>query len=223
MILNVYKPQHFTSFDVVAKARKQLNTKKVGHAGTLDPLAEGVLVILTDSDTKKQDEIMHQTKVYGAQVIFGAKSPTLDLEFKPTFTKTISLAEVESKLPAILEKYTGEFEQLIPDYSAKKIAGVAMYTLARAGKEIKPSTKLVKVDEIKVLKFGETEIECEDGMHKLPFVEVKVTCSHGTFIRALARDFGEDLGCGGVMSKLVRTKVGNYSIENSLSLDNLKP
>ena len=224
MILNIYKPKGFTSFDVVAKVRKQLNIKAVGHAGTLDPLAEGVLVVLTGDDTKKQDEIMIQTKVYESEITFGAQSPTLDLEMKPKARRTISVAELEKKLPALFVKYTGEFEQLIPDYSAKKIYGVPMYELARKGIEIKsekPLTKKVKIDEIKVIRFGEHEIECEDGVHKLPFVAVKVICSHGTYVRALARDLGNDLDCGAVLTKLLRVKVGNYSIENALPLDNI--
>lgn len=225
MILNIYKPRNFTSFDVVAKVRKQLNIKAVGHAGTLDPLAEGVLVVLTGDDTKKQDEIMVQTKVYEAEITFGAQSATLDLEMLPKARKDISVVELEKKLPELFAKYTGEFEQLIPDYSAKKIYGVPMYELARAGKEIKsekPLTKKVKIDEIKVMKFGEHDIECEDGVHKLPFAVIKVTCSHGTYVRALARDFGNDLDCGAVLSKLLRLKVGNYSVENALPLDNIK-
>lgn len=224
MILNIYKPRNFTSFDVVAKVRKQLNIKAVGHAGTLDPLAEGVLVVLTGDDTKKQDEIMVQTKVYEAEITFGAESVTLDLETKPKVRKEISLVELEKKLPELFTKYTGEFEQLIPDYSAKKIYGVPMYEFARKGIEVKsdkPLTKKVKIDEIKVMKFGEHDIECEDGIHKLPFAAIKVTCSHGTYVRALARDFGNDLGCGAVLSKLLRVKVGNYSIENALPLDNI--
>src|SRR5689334_22914829 len=124
MILNIYKPKGFTSFDVVAKVRKQLNIKGVGHAGTLDPLAEGVLVVLTGDDTKKQDEIMVQTKVYEAEITFGAESPTLDLEMKPVVREIPLLSDVEKKLPELFAKYTGEFDQLIPDYSAKKIEGV---------------------------------------------------------------------------------------------------
>jgi tRNA pseudouridine55 synthase len=224
MILNVYKPRNFTSFDVVAKVRKQLNTKHVGHAGTLDPLAEGVLVVLTGDDTKKQDEIMKQTKVYEAQITFGGESPTLDMEMKPVVRRIPSVAEIEKNLPELFAKYTGEFDQLIPDYSAKKIYGVPMYEYARKGKEIKtdqPLTKKVLIDEIKLIKIGDHAVECDDGTHKLPFAEIKVTCSHGTYIRALARDFGNDLDCGAVLSRLLRVKVGNYSIENALPLDNI--
>lgn len=236
MLLNIYKPKGFTSFDIVAKVRRQLNIKKVGHAGTLDPLAEGVLVVLTGDDTKKQDDIMKQAKTYEAEITFGAYSPTLDLECTPKLIRKVTLTELKENLPKFFTKYLGEIKQLVPDYSAKKIHGKPMYELARKPGGLTdqvPIYKDVIISDIKVLAFGEHEVLVEpentsviqtDSPTKiiLPYVVIKVECSHGTYLRALARDFGNDLTCGAVLTKLVRTRVGNYSIENALPLANVK-
>lgn len=238
MIQNVYKPRGVTSFYVVKQVKRQTNVKKVGHAGTLDPLAEGVLVILSGSDTKKQDQIMKQDKEYIAEVTFGITTPTYDLEFTPKLQKAIDLHELQALLPDALNKYLGEFEQKIPHYSAKKVEGKALYKLARENSEKlqnKEFFKKVRIDEIKVLSYGEKELEVLASENfvdtentpttvkrTLPYVELKVVCSHGTYLRSLANDLGEDLNVGATLTKLVRTKVGNFSIENAIKLDEEK-
>jgi tRNA pseudouridine55 synthase len=228
MIQNIYKPRGVSSFFVVKQVKKRSNIKKVGHAGTLDPLAEGVLVILTGDDTKKQDQVMKQDKEYIAEVTFGITTATYDMEFTPTLQKEITLAELQATLPKFFDKYTGEFEQKIPHYSAKKVEGKALYKLARANSPKlldREFFKKVRIDEIKVLSYGEKEVDVitendgETEKVKLPYVELKVTCSHGTYLRSLAYDLGQDLGTGATLTKLVRTKVGNFSIENAIKLE----
>lgn len=228
MILNINKPSNYTSFDIVAIIRKTLrqkrNTKKikVGHAGTLDPLATGVLIILTDTDTKKQDLIMHQKKEYYCEIAFGATSVTYDLEANLNFATTSlpSLEELSEKINLIIPDYIGEITQTIPAYSAKKVDGERLYVKARENKldlETLP-TKEIKIYSIDVVEFKEVILNDV----KLPVMCCNVFCSSGTYIRALANDFGQDLGIGGVLTKLVRTKVGKYKIEDSLTLEQAK-
>lgn len=131
MIFNVYKEKNWTSFDVVKKLRSVLGVKKIGHAGTLDPLAEGVLVVLTDKDTKKQDEIMRLDKEYKACIAFGATSPTYDLEGDLTFYDIPAGFDLEKELAVFLPKYIGKFEQTAPPYSAKKVKGKKLYERMR--------------------------------------------------------------------------------------------
>ncbi|MBI2414504.1 tRNA pseudouridine(55) synthase TruB [candidate division WWE3 bacterium] len=218
MILNIYKPVNWTSFDVVAKLRGILHTRKIGHAGTLDPLAQGVLVVLTDSDTKKQDNLMHQEKEYEADFVFGAASPTYDLEGPLELSHTkITLDALKAQLPNFLGKYIGEFEQKIPAYSAKRQNGKKLYELARAGKITQETlpTKKVNVKSLTITNYFFNE------SLDLPSITVKITCDSGFYVRSLAHDLGEDLGCGAVTTRILRTRVGDYKVEDSVTIESI--
>ena len=213
VILNVYKPKNWTSFDVVKKLGNVLDEKKVGHAGTLDPLAEGVLVVLTGEDTKRQDEIMHQTKEYVADIGFGATTPSLDLETDLEYSdKKLLKKDLRKKLMGALPKYVGKYEQKVPMYSAASVDGEKLYKKARRGETI-PYDKLpsreVTVDEILML-----DVNYNKEL-KLPVATFVIKCGSGFYVRSLARDLGKDLGVGGVLVNLVRTQVEDYSLSDS--------
>ncbi|KKS72673.1 MAG: tRNA pseudouridine synthase B [candidate division WWE3 bacterium GW2011_GWD1_42_70] len=191
MILNIFKPKNWTSFDVVAKVRGVLKVKKAGHAGTLDPLAEGVLVVLTGDDTKKQAKFMEMEKEYIAEIAFGAESPTYDLEM------------------------------LIPPYSAKKVEGKPMYKLARQGVEMAEQRKTVTLSSIDVMEQKSRELNTDKGVVALPCVTLRIKCSSGTFVRSLAHELGEKLKMGGILISLVRSAVGEYRVENSVKIEDL--
>ena len=219
MILNVYKEKNWTSFDVVAKVRSMLGGKrKVGHAGTLDPLAEGVLIVLTDEDTKKQKEFMNMEKVYVAKIAFGITTPMYDLEVLPDVSEMqISLKEVNKILEKMLPKYIGEITQKVPAYSAVKVKGKTLYKEARKGRlsDIKLPVKRITIYKIEVLGGVTEEIETKEEKLKFPVVKMKVRCSSGSYIRSLAHDLGEELGCGAVLVSLLRTKVGDFVVGKS--------
>ena len=233
MILNVYKEKGWTSFDVVAKVRSLMRTKadkedkfneKVGHAGTLDPLAEGVLVVLTGEDTKKQNEFMKMEKTYLAEIGFGVRTPTYDLEMLPEFSdKQMSLDDIEEILKIFLPEFIGEIDQKVPPYSAVKIEGKRLYEKAREGSIDINSipVKRIRICGIKVLRNYEKEIETNNGKQKLPVFEMEIVCSSGTYIRSLANDLGEKVGTGAVLMNLVRTKVGDFDVEDSVKVSNL--
>lgn len=221
MILNIYKENGWTSFDVVKKVRNILANKigrnvKTGHAGTLDPLAEGVLLVLTDKDTKLQDKFMNMEKEYICEISFGATSPTYDLESELTYHKIPAELNVEKELERILPDFVGELKQTAPAFSAKKVEGRPMYKKARKGG--------VSQDELPIKKITIFNIEKIDFFSKenLPAVKLRVTCGKGTYIRSLAHDLGERLGTGAVLTKLVRTRIGNYTTEQSLKVSELE-
>ena len=223
MVINMYKEKDWTSFDVVAKVKGILGGKKsrkVGHAGTLDPLAEGVLLILTDEDTKKQDQIMSLEKEYVCEIAFGAQSITYDLEGELTFdalppSNTDLKANIEKHLP----KYLGQIEQQVPPYSAAKVGGKKLYIEARKGniKKTKLPVKKVTIHKIELLDFYKQKLQAKE----LPVAKLKITCSKGTYVRSIANDLGNDLGVGGVLVSLVRTRVGKYKVEDSLKISEL--
>lgn len=222
MILNVYKEKNWTSFDVVAKIRGILRSVredgkkvKVGHAGTLDPLAYGVLIVLTDGDTKKQDDFLNKDKTYVAEISFGAESETYDLEAELKFNKIPKDLDIKTKLKGLLPKYTGSIDQQVPKYSAVKVSGERLYKQARKNKPIsKLPVKKVKINEIKLLDYY--------IKNDLPTVTLEINCSKGTYIRSLAHDLGNDLGIGGVLIALLRTKVGDYILEDSRSITEIQ-
>lgn len=225
MILNVYKEKGWTSFDVVAKIRGMLGKKrKVGHAGTLDPLAEGVLIVLTDEDTKKQNEFMSLKKEYEAEIAFGITTPTYDLEVLPNVSdKQLSLDEVKKLLKDVLPKYIGEIDQKVPSYSAVKVEGKRLYKQARSGKisEDKLPVRRVTIYDIKIENFGTKSIETKDGTKEYPTVTMKIECSSGTYIRSLAHDLGNNLNMGAVLCSLVRTKIGDFKLSESKKITKL--
>jgi len=222
MIYNIRKLPGPTSHDIVNIIRKRLGIKKVGHAGTLDPFAEGVLIILTGSDTKKSEQIMHQEKEYIAEIKLGFISDTYDKTGKikkPSYDYTAQnsfinktnqeLVPEKQKVLKILDKFTGEIEQIPPMYSAIKIKGKKLYELARKGIEIERKPRKIKISKIKLLSYN------------YPTLKIKIVCSSGTYIRSLANDIGQELGIGGYLESLVRTRVGNFKLINSIDVSKI--
>ena len=201
----VDKPLEWTSFDVVRKIRNLLRIKKVGHAGTLDPLATGLLILCTGRFTKKINEYMAQEKEYTGDLTLGAVTPTYDLESKPENFKDISLI-TDDKIINAATQFTGEIMQVPPAHSAIKIDGKRVYELARQGKEVKIEPRKIVIKE-----FAITTIE-------MPVVSFRVVCSTGTYIRSLANDFGAALGCGAYLSSLCRTRIGESKLEDAMSM-----
>jgi tRNA pseudouridine55 synthase len=200
------KPLHWTSFDVVRKLRSILQIKKIGHAGTLDPLATGLLIVCTGKFTKKINEYMAAEKEYTGSITLGAVTPTYDLESTPEQQKDFSFLNKEM-LTNTTQQFIGDIAQLPPIYSAIKKDGVALYELARRGVEVE-----LKPRNINIKSFELTAIE-------LPVVNFKVICSTGTYIRSLANDFGASLGCGGYLSSLRRTRIGEFKTENAVGME----
>lgn len=211
-ILYLDKPLHWSSFDAVKRVRgimaRRLKIKKikVGHAGTLDPLATGVMIVCTGRATKRIDELQAHTKEYVATIALGATTPSYDLETEidATYpTEHITREMVEETL----KKFTGRIEQVPPAFSACKIDGKRAYKMARKGKEVELKAKILVIDEIELLKYSQ---QC---------IVVRVVCSKGTYIRALARDIGEALNSGGHLTALRRTRVGDVKVEDCLTVD----
>jgi tRNA pseudouridine55 synthase len=201
-VLLINKPLGWTSFDVVKKIRNLIHTKKVGHAGTLDPLATGLLIICTGKFTKKINEYMAQEKEYTGTFTLGATTPTYDLESQPeNFKPCHHITDAQIKSAA--QKLTGDILQTPPAHSAIKREGKRVYELARKGKEVKlePRKVCIRVFEI-------TNVD-------LPVVHFRVVCSTGTYIRSLAHDFGQQLGCGAYLSSLCRTRIGNFYLKDA--------
>ena len=199
------KPVHWTSFDIVKKLRKLLKIKKIGHAGTLDPLASGLLIICTGKYTKKINEFMAQEKEYTGAITIGAVTPTYDLESNPEQEKDISGVSV-SQINEVAATFLGEIEQMPPVYSAIKKAGTPLHELARRGEEIELKSRKVHIHSFEI-----TSIE-------LPVIRFKIICSTGTYIRSLANDFGKALGCGGYLSELRRTAIGESRVEDAVGV-----
>ena len=205
-IILMDKPMNWTSFDVVRKVRNLVKTKKVGHAGTLDPLATGLLIICTGKFTKRINEFMAQEKEYTGQFTLGATTPTYDLESEPSNFKSFDhLTDDEIKKATL--QFTGEIMQVPPAHSAIKQKGKRVYELARQGIDV--------VLEPRKLFISEFEIT---GIN-LPVVSFRVVCSTGTYIRSLANDFGHALGCGAYLSSLCRTRIGEFKNEYSMSME----
>lgn len=211
-ILYLDKPLGWTSFDAVKRVRGALTRRmgfkkfKVGHAGTLDPLATGVMIICTGRATKRIEELQAGVKEYVATVALGATTPSYDLETKidatyPTDHITKPLVE------EVLKKFVGSIQQVPPAYSACKVDGRRAYKIARTGKEVELKAKTLVIDEIELLDFAPTEIR------------IRVVCSKGTYIRALARDIGEALGSGGHLTALRRTRVGDVKVDDCLNVE----
>lgn len=208
-ILYINKPLHWTSFMLVRKLRNKLCRRlgvkklKVGHAGTLDPLATGVMIICTGKKTKLIESFQYQTKEYVATIKLGETTPSFDLETEVdgTYpTEHITRELVEGKLKIFI----GEIHQIPPVYSACKVDGKRAYEFARKGEEVELQPKLLVIDEIELL-------ECD-----LPIIKVRVVCSKGTYIRALARDIGEALGSGAHLIGLERTRIGEITLDQCI-------
>ena len=207
-MLLIDKPMHWTSFDVVRKLRSMLQIKKIGHAGTLDPLATGLLIICTGKFTKKINEYMAREKEYTGHFVLGAVTPTFDLESDPAeFKDYLGLTEKEIKNTTI--QFTGAINQMPPIYSAIKKDGIALYELARKGIAVQPEPRSVTIHSFEITAVN------------LPMVQFKVVCSTGTYIRSLANDFGAALGCGGYLGSLRRTRIGELDVNNAVDLNEL--
>lgn len=209
VVLLINKPLRWTSFDAVRKIRNLIRIKKVGHAGTLDPLATGLLIICTGKFTKKINEYMAQEKEYTGTFTLGATTPTYDLESTPENFKAIDFL-TEQKIREATKEFTGEIMQVPPAHSAIKVEGKRLYESARKGIEVE-----LKPRKITITDFQITKIE-------LPVVSFQVVCSTGTYIRSLAYDFGKKLGCGAHLSSLCRTRIGNHKLENALTIEDFE-
>lgn len=206
-ILCFDKPYGWSSFRVVKQVRHfirerlQVKKIKVGHAGTLDPLATGVMIICTGKATKKIEEFQYHTKEYVATLCLGATTPSFDLEHE--IDAVYPTAHITKKLlEDTLQSFKGEIQQIPPKYSACNVNGERAYSLARKGEDVELKPKLLVIDEIELLEFA------------LPIVKIRVVCSKGTYIRALARDIGVALGSGAHLTDLRRTRVGDVFVEN---------
>ena len=207
-IINVYKEAGFTSHDVVAKLRGICKQKKIGHTGTLDPEAVGVLPVCLGSGTKLCDMLTDWDKEYIAVLRLGVVTDTQDMTgriLKQCMDKKLKSMEEEEIRSAILG-FVGEYDQIPPMYSALKVGGKKLYELAREGKEIERNPRKVYIREIEIKELD------------LPRVKMRVVCSKGTYIRTLCHDIGERLGCGGAMESLIRSRVGIFGIEDALTL-----
>jgi len=204
-MLLIDKPLRWTSFDVVQKLRNIIRIKKIGHAGTLDPLATGLLIICTGKFTKRINEYMAQEKEYTGTFTLGATTPTYDLESEPVNFKSIDKISGEDMEEAA-KKFTGDIQQVPPAHSAIKVDGKRVYELARQGKEVKLEPRKVTIKEFSLIKI--------DG----PVVFFKVICTTGTYIRSLANDFGAALGCGAYLSSLCRTRIGDHSVKDAMTI-----
>ncbi len=207
-IINVYKEAGFTSHDVVAKLRGISKQKKIGHTGTLDPDAVGVLPVCLGRGTKVCDMLTDHTKEYVARLRLGLVTDTQDISGKVLEEMPINVSR-EDVLETI-QTFVGDIMQIPPMYSALKVNGKKLYELAREGKEVERKARPVTVYKIEVLK------------EEHPEYEIRVVCSKGTYIRTLCHDIGQKLGCGGVMTKLTRTGVGEFRIENTYTLGQLQ-
>ena len=205
-VLLIDKPLHWTSFDMVRKLRGILQIKKIGHAGTLDPLATGLLIVCTGKFTKKIKGYMAKEKEYTGHFTLGATTPTFDLESVPEEFKDYSAITAEV-IHNATQQFTGSIQQLPPIYSAIKKDGIALYELARKGVEVKLEPRNVTIHSFEI-----TAID-------LPQVEFKVVCSTGTYIRSLANDFGAALGYGAYLSSLRRTRIGEFEVSAAIDMD----
>lgn len=204
-VLLIDKPLQWTSFDVVRKLRTLIKIKKIGHAGTLDPLATGLLIVCTGKFTKRINEYMAQEKEYTGTITLGATTPTYDLESEPeNFKSTDAIGEAAIKAATAL--FTGTIQQVPPAHSAIKKDGKRVYELARKGIEVKLEPRTITIKEFEIT-----------SIH-MPLVAFRVVCSTGTYIRSLANDFGAALGCGAHLSKLCRTRIGNFNVADAHSI-----
>lgn len=203
-ILNVDKPAALTSRCIVDMAQKIVSPAKAGHAGTLDPLATGVLVVCVGRATRLIDQIQSQPKEYRAKFLLGYRSATDDVTGEVTVTENASRVDI-AQIEAVLPKFVGQIEQVPPQFSAVHVGGQRAYKLARRGKKVELAPRTVEVYDIRLVAFD------------FPAFTLDICCGSGTYIRSIGRDLGNLLGCGAVMNELVRTRVGPFSIEQAIA------
>ncbi len=204
-ILLINKPLRWTSFDVVRKIRGILKIKKVGHAGTLDPLATGLLIIATGNKTKTLEQYVKLPKEYIGTFTLGATTPSFDLESQPENEQPYAHL-TEEQIRSATQFFMGDIQQLPPVFSAIKQKGKPVYLLARKGENV-----VLEPRNISIFEFEITTVA-------LPIIHFRVVCSSGTYIRSLANDFGQQLGCGAYLSSLCRTKIGTHDVQNAIDL-----
>lgn len=209
-LILIDKPIGWTSFDVVNKLRYKLKIKKIGHAGTLDPLASGLLILCTGKMTKRIDEFQAQEKEYTGKFIIGQSTASHDLETEVSEAKDISAVTGE-QIHQAAEKLTGVIQQIPPLHSAIKVDGKRAYKLARKGSDLELKPRTVTVSQFEITSIQKPE------------VHFRIVCSKGTYIRSLARDFGNDLGVGAYLTGLCRTRIGEFKLEDALTLDQINP
>jgi tRNA pseudouridine55 synthase len=207
-VLLINKPLRWTSFDVVNKLRYKLNTKKVGHAGTLDPLATGLLIICVGKMTKRIEEFMGQEKEYQGKFVIGQTTPSFDLETEVDSNSDITKIS-EKMIYDAVTPFIGKISQLPPKHSAIRVGGKRAYEFARQGKDVELKPREVEINEFQI-----TSID-------LPVVGFRIVCSKGTYIRSIARDFGKALEVGAYLSELCRTRIGDFKLESAYTLDQI--
>ena len=207
-IVTVYKEKGYTSHDVVARVRRIFGQKKVGHTGTLDPQAEGVLPVCLGPSTRVCSLLTDQDKTYEADLLLGIRTDTQDLTGK-VLERCVDLPDPQAVTEAVLS-FCGDYDQVPPMYSARKVNGRKLYELAREGTEVERSPGRVRIYEIRILSM------------ELPLCRIRVTCSKGTYIRTLCDDIGAALGCGGAMASLLRTRVGAFTLQDAVTLQELE-
>ncbi|SDB08599.1 tRNA pseudouridine55 synthase [Pseudobutyrivibrio sp. YE44] len=207
-IINVYKEAGFTSFDVVAKLRGILKIKKIGHTGTLDPDATGVLPVCVGKATKLCDMLTDKDKVYECVMLLGVETDTYDMSGRILSRNSVTCTEAE--VEEAINSFVGDIMQVPPMYSALKVNGKKLYELAREGKEVERKARPVTIFSIDILDMS------------LPEVSIRIHCSKGTYIRSLCHDVGEKLGCGCAMKSLVRTRVSQFDISDAKTLDEIQ-
>ncbi len=207
-IINIYKESGYTSHDVVAVLRGILNQKKIGHMGTLDPDAVGVLPVGLGAGTRLNDMFSGGGKEYVAELYLGVTTDTQDMS--GNILTRHEVTQTKEQIEEAVHGFQGDYEQIPPMYSAIKVNGKKLYELARKGQEVERKARCVRIDEIEILKM------------QLPVVQVRVVCSAGTYIRTLCDDIGKMLGCGAAMKSLQRTRVGSFLIKDALTLDEVK-
>ena len=207
-IINVYKEAGFTSHDVVAKLRGICRQKKIGHTGTLDPQATGVLPVCLGSATRACEMLTDRTKEYVAELLLGQITDTQDTT--GTVLEERRVMVDEARVREVIAGFVGGYDQVPPMYSALKVNGKKLYELAREGKEVERKARHVDLPSIEILSV------------EIPVIKFRVECSKGTYIRSLCADIGEKLGCGGTMQSLVRTRVGEFRLSDALTLEQLQ-
>lgn len=210
-LISVYKEADFTSFDVVACLRGILKQKKIGHTGTLDPKAEGVLLVCLGNGTKLVDMLEDRSKEYECRMLLGTTTDTEDTTGSILTSQEVSADSfTKEQIEKAIMSFDGGYDQVPPMYSALKVNGKKLYELARQGKEVERKPRAVILSDINIKSI------------ELPYVTFSVSCSKGTYIRSLCRDIGEKLGCGACMDYLLRTRVGAFKIDGAMKLDEIR-
>ena len=208
-LLLIDKPEGLTSHDVVDQIRRRFKIRRVGHGGTLDPAATGLLILLVGTATRHARLLLSADKIYHSTLRLGIVTDTQDAQGRVLETHPVGLLE-RDQIEAVCSRFRGEIQQKVPAYSAVRIQGRRFYDLARSGKPVPSRLRKISVHELQVLDI------------RLPEVDLKVTCSSGTYVRTLCADIGEALGCGGHLSRLVRTRVGPFTLEQAVRLEDCR-